>query len=376
MTKSQEMKAKLEVLKNECQTFLNDGKVSDAKTKMAEIDELKDSIAIQERLEAEEKLDIANSATGKEQQKRARDSIKEFADAFRHGFKNSVMTSGSDPDGGYTVPEDISTQVKQYRETFFDFSHYVTTESVSTNKGKRTYQKKSAVTGFAELDELGAISELETPQFERVSYNIKNYGGFIPLSNLLKNDSDANIVAVIMKWFGRNSAVTRNNLILNIVKAKSQTAIADLKGLKKELNVTLGQTYKPTSSIFVNDDGLNYLDTLEDSNGRPLLNPDPTAPSNLRLRVGANVVPIVTVPNQFLPTVENKAPIIIGDLKEAITLFDRQLLSITQSDTASAGSYNAFEQNCTLIRGIEREDVVQVDPDAFVYGGIDISAGA
>lgn len=376
MTKSQEMKAKLETLKNECQTFLNDGKVSDAKAKMAEIDELKDGIVIQERLEAEEKEDLENSTAGKANYQRAKDSVKEFADAFRHGFKNTAMTSGSDPDGGYTIPEDISTQVKQYRDMFFDFSAYVTSENVSTNKGQRTYQKKGTVSGFSALDELGTISELETPKFERIVYSIKNYGGFIPISNLLKSDSDANIVNVIMRWFGRNSAVTRNNLILEIVKAKSQTAIADLKALKKVLNVTLGQIYKPTSTIFVNDDGLNYLDTLEDSNGRPLLNPDPTAPSNLRLRVGANVVPIVTVPNQFLPTAENKAPIIIGDLKEAITLFDRQSLSIMQSDTASAGSYNAFEQNCTLIRGIEREDVVQVDSNAFVYGGIDISAGA
>lgn len=371
MIKSQEMKANLETLKNECQTLLDDGKVSEAKAKMDEIDNLKSAIKIQERLETEEKNNLENSAAGRETRQRVNDAVHEFADAFRHGFKDA-MTSGSDPDGGYTISEDISTQVKQYRDTFFDFSRYVTSENVSTNKGQSTYQQKGAVTGFIEFDELGAIPETASPKFERVTYAIKNYGGFIPISNLLKADSDANIVAVIMKWFGRNSAVTRNNLILNIIKAKTQTDIADLKELKTALNVTLGQTYKPTSTIFVNDDGLNYLDTLEDSVGRPLLNPDPTAPANLRLRVGANVVPVVTVPNQFLPTVENKAPIIIGDLKEAITLFDRQLLSIVQSNIASAGSYNAFEQNCTLIRGIEREDVVQIDSDAFIYGGISL----
>ena len=375
MKKSQEMRAKIETLKNECQTFLDEGKTGEAQAKMDEIDDLKERITLQERLEAEEKADLEHSAEGQEQQQRTHDAVREFAAVVRSGFRDALK-EGTGADGGYTVPDDISTQVQQYRDTVFDFSRYVTVENVTTKEGARTYQKKATVTGFSALNELAAMSEVTGPQFERITYSIKTYGGFIPVSNQLMEDSDANIVAVLMRWFGRNSAVTRNTLIMNIIKAKTQTTITNLTGLKHILNVTLGQAYKPTSAIYVNDDGLDYLDSLEGSDGRPYLNPDPTAPTSMKLRVGANVVPIITVPNQFMPTASNIAPVIIGDLKEAITLFDRKLLSIDRSETASAGTYNAFAQNCSIFRGIEREDVVKVDNDAFVYGGIDLTAAA
>ena len=372
MTKSQEMRAKLETLKNECQTYLNDGRIGDAKSKMAEIDALKEGITIQERLEAEEKADLENSASGREHSQRTHDAVREFAAAIRSGFKGALKES-TDEDGGYTVPDDISTQVREYREAFFDFTKYITVENVATKSGARTYQKKSDVEGFSALDELASMKEVTGPQFERVTYSIKNYGGFIPVSNLLMEDSDANIVAVLMRWFGRNSAATRNKLVLDILKAKEKVDVPDLKAIRQLLNVTLGQAYKPTSAIYVNDDGLNYLDSLEDGNGRPFLNLDPTAPTLMRLCVGATVAPIITVPNSVMPTSSDKAPIIIGDLKEAITLFDRKLLSVERSNTASAGTYNAFAQNCSIFRGIEREDIVEVDSDAFVYGEIDLT---
>ena len=372
MTKSQEMRAKIETLKNECQTYLNEGKTSDAKAKMAEIDDLKERIVLQERLEAEEKADLENSASGKAQTARANDAVREFADALRSGFKD-VMTEGTNADGGFTVPDDIRTQVNTFREAFFDMTKFVNVETVTTKSGARTYQQKATVTGFQLVAESGATPALAQPQFLRRTYTIKDYAGFIPVSRQLLSDTDANLVRVIMRWFGRNSAATRNNLIFNLIKTKTQTTIANMNDLRTALNVTLGSVYKPTSKIFVNDDALNYIDGLVDGDDRPFLNPDPTAPAQMRFRVGANVIPIVNVPNAFLPTVSNVAPIIIGDLEEGITLFDREHLTIDRSEVASVGSYNAFEQGGTLFRGIEREDVVQVDGDAFVYGGIDLT---
>jgi HK97 family phage major capsid protein len=263
--------------------------------------------------------------------------------------------------------------VNTFREAFFDMTKFVNVETVTTKSGARTYQQKATVTGFQLVVESGAIPALAQPQFLRRTYTIKDYAGFIPVSRQLLSDTDANLVRVIMRWFGRNSAATRNNLIFNLIKTKTQTTIANMNDLRTALNVTLGSVYKPTSKIFVNDDALNYIDGLVDGDGRPFLNPDPTAPAQMRFRVGANVIPIVNVPNAFLPTVSNVAPIIIGDLEEGITLFDREHLTIDRSEVASVGSYNAFEQGGTLFRGIEREDVVQVDGDAFVYGGIDLT---
>ena len=111
MTKSQEMRARIPGLMNECQGFIDGGKTAEAKAKMDEINDLKAAIAIQEALEAEEKDDFKNSAAGRMQEARQRDAVAEFAAAVRSGFRNA-MTEGTNADGGYTVPEDISTQVK------------------------------------------------------------------------------------------------------------------------------------------------------------------------------------------------------------------------------------------------------------------------
>ena len=214
MTKSQEMRAKLSTMKNECRTLIDGGKTDEARAKMAEIREMNDMIDIQEQLEAEEKEDFRNSAAGRMQEARQRDAVAEFAAAVRSGFRNA-MTEGTNADGGYTVPEDISTQVRQYREEFFDMTQYVNVEKVSTKSGARTYQKKKTVTGFQVVGEGTAIPGLTQPEFERITYTIAKYAGIIPVTRELLSDTDANLIRIIMRWFGRNSAVTRNNLIFN-----------------------------------------------------------------------------------------------------------------------------------------------------------------
>ena len=67
-----------------------------------------------------------------------------------------------------------------------------------------------------------------------------------------------------------------------------------------------------------------------------------------------------------------KLPFVIGDLKEGIKLFDRKRINIMTSNVAAAGELNAFEEDLTLFRAIEREDVQVRDADAFVNGYIEI----
>ena len=44
--------------------------------------------------------------------------VHEFADAARHYFKDAAKanTEGTKADGGYTVPDDIRTEINRYRE--------------------------------------------------------------------------------------------------------------------------------------------------------------------------------------------------------------------------------------------------------------------
>ena len=296
----------------------------------------------------------------------------------------SIMTRVADKDliesveadGGYTVPEDIVTKVNHYPEIVYSFLDDITVENVSTNKGARTYQKKAQTEAFIDLDENGAITKkITAPQFERVTYAIQDRAGFMPVSNDLINDSDANIEAIVTEWLGRANIATANEKILDLIYTKEPVALDGIAGIKHTVNVALGQAYKAGTKIITNDDGLNYLDTLVDLNGRPLLNPDPTDSAKLALRCGTVVVPVKVVPNSAFPSEGNDIPFVIGDLKAGIRKFNRQTMSLKASDVAVLGDFNAFAMNMTLIRAILRDDYKLTDPDAFVVGYINTSEG-
>ena len=303
------------------------------------------------------------------------DAVHEFAQAARRGFVVDLMQEGGSTgeDGGYTVPEDIQTKINHYKNAQFSLRQLVRVETVKTNKGARTYQTKAQATGFAKVDENGIVQETAGPKYTRIPYVIEDYAGYLPVTNDLLNDSDANIADEIVKWIGENSLATDNNEILAVLQGKTAVEFADLNAIKRAINVTLGQAYRAGVRIVTNDDGLNYLDTLEDLNHRPLLNPNPTEPNKVQLRVGATVVPVDVVPNAILATTNNNVPFIVGDLKEAATIFDRQKTTIISSDVAAVTGYNAFAQRGRLFRADVRADYVAVDSDAWVNGYITVT---
>ena len=347
-----------------------------AKQILDEIDKLQEEYEVEKRLfEAEkeaEKLsdedvakiekEIENKKENKS--KKEENSIEKFAKQIRNIAKG--LNEGTPEDGGYTVPEDISTLVEQRREAKASLIDLVSVENVTTNKGSRTFKKRSQQTGFTKVGEGGKITKNSTPQFERMDYEIGKYAGYLPVTNELLEDSDTNIVNTIVEWLGDESRVTRNNIILSLIKTKAETELKGLDDIKKALNVTLGSAFKSTSVIVTNDDGLQYLDTLKDTEGKYLLQPNPADPMQLRLAAGAVTVPITVIPNADLPTNSNKIPFIIGDLKEGIRFFDRKQLTLNTSNVASIGELNAFEEDLTLFRGIEREDCKIRDDQAFV----------
>lgn len=299
------------------------------------------------------------------------DAVKAFADAARRGFKS--MNEGTPAEGGYTVPEDIVTKIQHYRASKASLLHLVTVQKVSTNKGARTFKARAQQTGFTKVGEGGKIGKGTTPQFTRISYEIEKYAGYFPVTNELLADSDANITAELTAWIGDESRVTANKLILEQINTKSATPLADLDDIKKELNVTLGAAFKGSSKIVTNDDGLQWLDTLKDADGKYLLQPNPSNPMALQLCAGSTVVPVEVIPNADLPTDETGIPFIIGDLAEGIIYWDRQQMSIRLSDIAQVGDFNAFEEDLTLFRAIEREDVTIRDAAAFVNGRVAVA---
>lgn len=374
----QELLNQINAKKLEVKNLAEQGKIEEAKTAKEELVKLQDQYNILKDIIENEQSGMTNGTANAVGMKEVTangptDAIHDFAEAARHGFYTNTMTEGTKADGGYTVPEDIKTKVDQYKKAMFSLESLVDVETVKTNTGKRTFQKKAQVTGFKVVAESGKIQATETPQFELLSYDIKKYAGYLPVTNELLADSDANIINTLVKWLGEEDVATKNAQILAAIGTKAETDLKNLDGIKKAINVTLGSAFAGSVTILTNDDGLQYLDTLVDKNGRYLLTPSLQDPAKKVLAVGASTIPIVVVPNSVMATKTNKVPFVIGDLKEAVKIFDRAKLSIMTSNTAAVGQLNAFEMDLTLFRGIERFDCKIKDSDAFVNGTITVT---
>lgn len=317
---------------------------------------------------------VKNIEENKEDKKE--DTTKAFAKAVKT-MVNKTLNEGVAESGGYTVPEDISTKVEKLRETKESLWDEISVKKVSTNAGQEIYKTRGQATGFTSIEEGGKIPKAGAPKFSRMAWKVTKYGGYMPATNELIEDSDSNIESIMTEWLADESRATRNNIILAVIAAKAQEKLEGLDDIKKALNVTLGSMFKSTSKIITNDDGLQYLDTLKDNDGKYLLQPNPADPMQLRLCAGATTIPVKAYSNETIPTTNNKIPFIIGDLKEAIKGFDRKQLTLMASQVATVGTgddaLNAFEEDLTLIRGIERLDAEMRDEKAFVNGYIEIT---
>ncbi len=371
--KMREIKAQIEVLNEEAIKAFEAKDMEGAESKIAEIENLEREYKVAEKLFANEKAEVTDEVVAKA---KTVDKVKAFADNIKK-IRNT-MSVGTDTDGGYTVPVDVLTDIEHLKEAKKSLKDLVSVETVSTMSGARTYKKRSSLTGFNVVGEKGAIGQKETPKYDRYQFGIKKRAGIYPVTNELFEDSDANIYNELTQWIADDSRVTDNKSILAVINTKAQTELTGLDDIKKALNVTLGQAFKPTSVIVTNDDGLQYLDTLKDGNGDYLLQPSPADPMKLVLCAGATTIPVEVFPNADIPTTSNKVPFIIGDLKEGIKFFDRKKLNIMTSNVAVVGSgdtaINAFEDDMTLFRAIQRDDVVTRDADAFVNGYITVAA--
>ena len=295
-------------------------------------------------------------------------SLSETEMGVMQEFKASLSENVGE-DGGYIVPEDITTAINLLKQSSDSLEQYVNVQPVSTNKGARTLERRADSTPFALLSEYGtpnAMGEIVSPKFDRLEYVIDDYAGFLPVSNDLLADTDQALEQYLRDWIAKKSKATRNSLILAAIATLTKVAFADYKEIKTTLNVTLDPAFSVGATIFTNQDGFNFLDKIEVADGRPLLQSDPTNATR-KLLHGR---PIVVLANKTIATTgANLVPIIIGELKEAIVLWDRQQLSVDMTKTGG----NSWRTNSTEFRAIEREDVTLWDDEAVVYGQLDIT---
>ncbi|OTW84229.1 phage major capsid protein [Bacillus thuringiensis serovar cameroun] len=377
----QELRQRVADLKAKAEELNNSGKYEDAKAKIEEAKNAKNELDNYLAMKQIQVPEPVNSQTGALVIDPIKNEDTSYKDVFMKAIRGqnlsneeasvmqeykAALSENTGKDGGYIVPEDITTTINQLKQTVDNLEQYVNVQPVLTNKGARTLEKRAASTPFAPLSEYGnpnAMQEIASPQFDRLPYVIEDYAGFLPVPNDLLNDTDQALEAYLRQWIAKKSVATRNYLILQEINKLTKVDLKDYKGIKTALNVTLDPSFAAVANIFTNQDGFNYLDQLEDKDGRPLLQPDPTNPTR-KLLSGK---PVIVLSNKTIATdKDGKAPFIVGDLKEAVVLWDRQQLSLDM--TKEGGS--AWRGNTTEFRAIEREDVTLWDQEAVVYGQI------
>ena len=280
------------------------------------------------------------------------------------------MAEGTDADGGLTVPQDLQTAIKELKRSLIALEDHVNVENTTVNKGRRVIEKDAASTAWSAVDEAAAFTEADTPTLQAVDYTIKKYGGIMKLTSELLADTAENLLEFLTKYCAKKSTATRNAKILaafDTAAGESPVTIADVDGLKDVFNVTLDPEVALSAEVFTNQDGFNFLDKLKDKDGRYILQPNPMDKTS-RLLFGA--YPVTVLSNKALKSDASKgAPIYMGDGHEAVTLFDREKMTIEANPNVY---WSSDEMGCKVR---DRFDVQVVDGAAMAKGFLKAAAG-
>lgn len=375
---AREIKNKQEEIKQ----LASEGNIEESKLAKEELIKMQAKFEVLFDLDDDYSEDERNNALNKGKILNGKEDSKEVENSFINAIKagllkqqvsekdmrilSNSMKEGTDADGGLTVPKDIQTSIKELRRSKDALENYVNVETVSTLSGSRVIEKYAEHTPFDNVEEESEFPDVSTPQFENIPYKIKKKGGILKVTRELLQDTAENILSYLRRWIAKKSKATRNALIINKINEMTngkEVAITGVDDIKKIFNVNLDPDIASGSIIITNQDGFNWLDTQKDATGNYILQSDPTQRTK-ELLFGK--YPIVKMSNKTLKTTAKKVPFICGDLKEAITLFDRENMSIEISTEAG----DLWKKDQTGIKVRERLDIQAVDSEAIVKGQI------
>ena len=397
--------------KNTIRSLAAEGKTKEAKAAKEELVDMQERFNILMEIDDEEEGNIEDSVcsgkvkrvdegddiTGKDKKPGKKDIVRAFVNRIVCGLKRTKlpeedakimdMMTEAEPDedglsdGGFTVPQDIQTDIIELRRTQDELQQYVNVEPVKTLSGSRVIEVDAANTPWNDVEEGAEFQEEDTTKLRQIKYKIGKKGGILKTTRELLMDSATNILAYINKWIAKKSRATRNAAILKKLKeitAGKEVQLETFDDFKDVFNVKLDTSIAASSIVLTNQSGFNYLDKIKDADGNYILQPDVTDKTK---RVLFGIYPVHRVSDKTLKNIEVlkggaesdkdtvtalKYPVFIGDLKEAITLFDRERISVELSTEAG----DLWAKDLTGIKVRDRFDVQAVDETAVIAGEI------
>lgn len=331
-----------------------------------------------ENMENKEEQRNMNPAFAVKPQSNQEQDSKEVRD-FKHYIETRADIPGGSlkTDSGFVViPEEIVTDILKLKEVEFNLDQYVTVKKVENGSGKYPVVRQSQVAALPEVEELAENPELAVKPFFQLAYDIKTHRGYFRISREAIEDSKIDVLGELKQWMARTIAATRNQAIIDVIKnggpgedgentkiaseeVTGATSKETIDGLKDAINKHIIPNYEHNVAI-VSQTGFNTLDKLADKEDRYLIQPDIKETSAKRL-LGAKVI---VLPDEMLGE-KGSNTLIFGNLKDAITLFDRSQYQAAWTDYMHFGE-------CLMVA--VRQDVRLLDHKAAVV--IDLNGGS
>lgn len=285
-----------------------------------------------------------------------KDEVRAFADYLKNGSKydrRDVSGIGL-PVGRVIIPKTILTpEQKQYQ--FPRLSGLVRTVSVKTTTGMLPLFDLADGT-LAEHSEFAETTPNNAPAVQEIDWKLQTYTGRYVFSQELMSDSTYDWQSELSSCLITLRDNTDDSLIMQALTTNPTNKVASstdvIADLKKALNVNLQPMDSQQATVIVSQSAFNYLDTLTDKIGRPLIN------ENLTEGMGKQLLghQLVVVPDTLFPSAKaGDINLIVAPLKKAVINFKQSEITGQFQDTSDVW----YKQLGIFLR----EDVVAARPD-------------
>ncbi|WP_176502113.1 phage major capsid protein [Lactiplantibacillus plantarum] len=279
------------------------------------------------------------------QEDKNKKEIRNFEEYIKsHGEKRDLATT--DVNGKAIVPQQLVTPLFTPAKGDYNLSQYVTVKKVTSSQG--TYPVATNSNAILQTKAENAQVADADVNIKSVQFNTPERMGRVLVSNELLNDNSVDLASEVQDQLGDLVQNTTNKLIMDVVKTSTVKTVASLDDVKKAKNGL--NPWLKNKIVILNTDSFSYLDTLKDSEGKYLIQP------NVQDGFAGTLfgIPVIILDNTLLPTPSTGLPIIIGDLSEAVVLFEREQVSAT---------YQQFDSWSTGVLAGVREDAEPINFD-------------
>lgn len=368
--KLQELRRNLTAKLKEARELIDAGKVEEGQAATKEAQEIKDKIVLEEQMqELEETVSDGNEVVEVEETRNKKKPVETRTALVKylqgkHLTKEErdvlveTTTPGDDQNSvAVIIPQDIYTEINELKRQYKPLKQFVDVQTTSTTSGSFVYENGDTIEPFVDITEATEIGEMLSPTLKQQKFAITDKGGILPISNTLLSDEKGGLVKYINKWIARKSVITDNRKILAVLKANGIKISASTHAeIKSAINTKLDPELLNGAIIITNQNGFDIMDNWVDATGKPILQPNPQDPTKKMLS-GIN---IEVYANTNIKDENGASPVYIGNLEEAVKFMDREEMALAVSKEAG------FTKNLTLIRAIQRDDVVTKDVNSYL----------